>query len=75
MLVPETCANFKKVGMLMQGNGITIKKVVLSSSTSGIEQLVVSEDNDVIYNTLGVRVKEMKSGNIYIKNGKKIIAQ
>ena len=71
----ETCANFKKVGMLMQGNGITIKKVVLSSSTSGIEQLVVSEDNDVIYNTLGVRVKEMKSGNIYIKNGKKIIAQ
>ena len=59
----------------MQGNGITIKKVVLSSSTSGIEQLVVSEDNDVIYNTLGVRVKEMKSGNIYIKNGKKIIAQ
>ena len=71
----ETCANFKNVGMLMQGNGITIKKVVLSSSTSGIEQLVVSEDNDVIYNTLGVRVKEMKSGNIYIKNGKKIIAQ
>lgn len=71
----ETCANFKKVGMLMQGNGITIKKVVLSSSTSGIEQLVVSEDNDVIYNTLGVRVKDMKSGNIYIKNGKKIIAQ
>ncbi|MGN0224505.1 MAG: glycoside hydrolase family 5 protein [Prevotella sp.] len=71
----ETCANFKKVGMLMQGNEITIKKVVLSSSTSGIEQLVVSDDDDAIYNTLGVRVKELKSGNIYIKNGKKIIAQ
>lgn len=71
----ETCANFKKVGMLMQGNEITIKKVVLSFTTSGIEQVFVSEDDDAIYNPIGVRVKEMKSGNIYIKNGKKIIAQ
>lgn len=71
----ETCANFKKVGMLMQGNEITIKKVVLSFTTSGIEQVFVSDDDDAIYNPLGVRVKEMKSGNIYIKNGKKIIAQ
>ena len=71
----ETCANFKKVGMLMQGNEITIKKVVLSFTTSGIEQVFVSDDDDAIYNPIGVRVKEMKSGNIYIKNGKKIIAQ
>ena len=71
----ETCANFKKVGMLMQGNEITINKVVLSFTTSGIEQVFVSDDDDAIYNPLGVRVKEMKSGNIYIKNGKKIIAQ
>lgn len=71
----ETCANFKKVGMLMQGNEITIKKVVLSFTTSGIEQVFVSDDDDAIYNPLGVRVKEMKFGNIYIKNGKKIIAQ
>lgn len=72
----DTFANLKKKGLILQGNEITIKKLVLKSSTSSIDNIVMpADDNDVIYNILGVRVTEMKPGNIYIRNGKKVIVR
>ena len=66
----------KKKGLVLQGNEITIKKIVIKSQTSDIDNIVMpSDDNDVIYNILGVRVTEMKPGNIYIRNGKKVIVR
>ena len=72
----DTFANLKKKGLVLQGNEITIKKIVIKSQTSDIDNIVMpSDDNDVIYNILGVRVTEMKPGNIYIRNGKKVIVR
>ena len=72
----DTFANLKKKGLILQGNEITIKKIVIKSQTSSIDNIVMSsDDNDVIYNILGVRVTEMKPGNIYIRNGKKVIVR
>ena len=49
---------------------------MIKSQTSDIDNIVMpSDDNDVIYNILGVRVTEMKPGNIYIRNGKKVIVR
>ena len=72
----DTFANLKKKGLVLQGNEITIKKIVIKSQTSSIDNIIMpSDDNDVIYNILGVRVTEMKPGNIYIRNGKKVIVR
>lgn len=72
----DTFANLKKKGLILQGNEITIKKIVIKSQTSSIDNIIMpSDDNDVIYNILGVRVTEMKPGNIYIRNGKKVIVR
>jgi len=41
-----------------------------------VENVTIDQpENDIIYDILGRRVNEMKAGNIYIKNGKKFIAQ
>lgn len=41
-----------------------------------IENVVVTRpENDVTYDILGRRVNEMKAGNIYIRNGKKFVAE
>lgn len=50
--------------------------VAQAGNTAGIENsLITNNDDDEIYNLLGVRITEMKPGNIYIKNGKKIIVR
>ena len=61
---------------MLQGKKKKKKKIVIKSQTSDIDNIVMpSDDNDVIYNILGVRVTEMKPGNIYIRNGKKVIVR
>ena len=41
----------------------------------GVKKNVKSVDNDAVYTLQGVRVDEIQKGHVYIKNGKKFIAQ
>ena len=45
------------------------------TSILGVKKNVKSFDNDAIYTLQGVRVDEIQKGQVYIKNGKKFIAQ
>ena len=69
----NTFHNFKKKGMLFQGHGILVKKVVLKTNT-GISATVFNAgyQDAAIYNLSGQRVSNPQKG-IYIQNGKKII--
>lgn len=67
-----TFQNFKKKGMLFQGHGILVKKVVLDNP-AGIKTAVKTENHDnAIYNLAGQRVLNPQK-SIYIKKGKKYI--
>lgn len=69
----NTFHNFKKKGMLFQGHGIVVKKVVLKTNT-GISPAVFKSgcQDAAIYNLSGQRVSKPQKG-IFIQNGKKII--
>lgn len=69
----NTFHNFKKKGMLFQGHGILVKKVVLKTNT-GISATVFNAgcQDAAIYDLSGQRVSNPQKG-IYIQNGKKII--
>lgn len=47
---------------------------IIPNGLSPVDNIAVDyQDNDAIYDILGRRVSEMKSGNIYIKGGKKVL--
>lgn len=64
-------------GIVLQGHGMRLNKVMLSSSGStGIQAAITDNDdtNAPIYNLAGQRVANPKKG-IYIKNGKKFVVK
>jgi hypothetical protein len=63
-----------KNDLIIQGHGVVIKKVTVSSpGTSSIRPTVVNGNNTTtIYNLQGQRVENPKKG-IFIQNGKKIV--
>lgn len=67
---------FKSKGMLFQGHGILVTKVVLKAAVTGIKAPVAITDdcNAPIYNLSGQRINTPKKG-IYIRNGKKYIVK
>lgn len=69
----DTFHNFKKKGMLFQGHGILVKKVVLAGTETGIQSVIraIAPDN-AIYNLSGQRITTPRKG-IYIQNGKKYV--
>ena len=69
----STFNNMKKKGLLFQGHGIVVKKVVLKTNT-GISSAVFKAgcQDAAIYNLAGQRIVSPQKG-IYIQNGKKII--
>ena len=69
----STFNNMKKKGLLFQGHGIVVKKVVLKTNT-GISSVVFKAgcQDAAIYNLSGQRIVNPQKG-IYIQNGKKII--
>lgn len=69
----STFNNMKKKGLLFQGHGIVVKKVVLKTNT-GISSAVFKAgcQDAAIYNLSGQRIVSPQKG-IYIQNGKKII--
>lgn len=69
----STFNNMKKKGLLFQGHGIVVKKVVLKTNT-GISSAVFKAgcQDAAIYNLSGQRIVNPQKG-IYIQNGKKII--
>jgi hypothetical protein len=69
----NTFHNFKKKGMLFQGHGIVVKKVVLKTNT-GISSAVFKSgcEDAAIFNLSGQRVSNPQKG-IFIQNGKKYV--
>ena len=62
-------------GLLIQGHGILVKKVVLTtkSETNGVSGILYSPEGDEnIYNLSGQRITNPTKG-IYIRNGRKIV--
>ena len=42
-------------------------------TTTGIETIATDVENGTVYNLQGVRVNNMKKGQLYIKDGKKFV--
>ena len=62
-------------GIVFQGHGLRLKKVVLAGPETGIQRVILStDDSSPIYNLSGQRVITPRKG-IYIKNGKKFIVK
>ena len=60
-------------GIVMQGHGIRLNKVLLTTSAAGIQSIIrTSERDHAIYNLSGLRVSSPRKG-IYIQNGKKYV--
>ena len=54
--------------------GIAIRPVTKQKPTSIDNNICITKStNNIIYNIYGQRVKEMRPGNVYIVNGKKIV--
>jgi endoglucanase len=71
----DTFHNFLMKGMLFQGHGILVKKVVLAGPETGIQSVIRTADSNApIYNLSGQRVTSPRKG-IYIQNGRKYIAR
>ena len=73
----STFNNMKKKGLLFQGHGIVVKKVVLNTnSDTGISATVLKAEcqDAAIYNLAGQRVTTPQKG-LYIRNGKKVIVK
>lgn len=68
---------FKQKGMLFQGHGVKVTKVVLTKTPSTGIATIVSDTKEAqgdIYNLAGQRVSSPSKG-IYIQNGKKYIVR
>ena len=66
--------SLKSGGVIIQGHGITLTKIVLMDTPNAIHLPTVNPDSDApFYNLRGVKVLNPAKGNVYIVNGKKII--
>lgn len=59
-------------GLIIHGDGITLKKVVLESGSTGITPLTFKPDDGRVYNLHGQQVAHPQKG-IYISNGRKFV--
>jgi len=61
-------------GIVIQGHGIRMNKVILASTSTGIFQPEAAEEGEHFYNLSGQRITVPKKG-IYIQSGKKFISR
>ena len=50
-------------------------RIVIDGEITGLEAVEAESTDDVIYNLKGMRVTRMIPGNVYVVNGKKVVAQ
>ena len=50
-------------------------RIVIDGDITGLEAVETDSTDDVIYNMMGMRVTRMIPGNVYVVNGKKVVAQ
>ena len=70
-------SNISTKGIIIQGDGITITKVVLSAGSTGITPVVADDARDAdaaVYNMAGQRMASPRHG-LYIKGGKVYLAK
>jgi endoglucanase len=66
----------KTSGLIIQGFGATLTKVVLVDvSEAGIRQIVTDPTDGTIYNLMGQKVDHMTRGNVYVINGQKTLCK
>ena len=74
-----TSGDFKQGGVFVEAYGGSARlDIVIEGESTGINEINVNEenaegDNASIYTLQGVRVKDVKNGKLYIKNGKKFV--
>ena len=71
-LTTELANTMKQKGIVIQGVGLTLKKVMLISTT-GIQQICADDANEAVYSISGIRQKNPTQHGIYIINGKKVL--
>ena len=49
-------------------------RIVIDGDITGLEAVETDSTDDVIYNMMGMRVTRMIPGNVYVVNGKKVVA-
>ena len=49
-------------------------RIVIDGEITGLEAVEAESTDDVIYNLKGMRVTRMIPGNVYVVNGKKVVA-
>ncbi len=70
-LTEELANTMKQKGIVIQGIGLTLKKIMLVSAT-GIQQICDDNADESVYSLSGTRVKNPTQHGIYIINGKKV---
>ncbi len=64
----------QSTGLIIQGFGATLTKVVIVDvSEADIQQIVSDSTTGIIYNLMGQKVDRMTPGNVYIVNGQKTL--
>ena len=67
--------NLCRKGMIIQGHGLRVRKMVISDSSAASIEDISSETSfdGPFYNLSGQRVSTVESGRIYISNGRKVL--
>lgn len=61
-----------KCWVTLSDAGASIRNIVITDA-NGIQSVLSDDDSSEVFNLMGIRVQQPKSGAIYIKNGKKFI--
>ncbi len=61
-----------KCWVTLSDAGASIRNIVITDA-NGIQSALSDDDSSEVFNLMGIRVQQPKSGAIYIKNGKKFI--
>ena len=71
-----TVNNIKKKGLVFQGYGLTLTQVLLvDGDKTGIRDVSLVNRSNTYYNIQGIRTTQPRSGQLFISNGKKYLAE
>lgn len=70
-----TVERLRQGGLIIQGYGMSLNRVLVSpAGTTGIAAIATTPAHDAIYTPQGVRIHKARRGEVYIRNGRKYVA-
>ncbi len=66
---------FLRIPVASSASAAPAYRIVIDGDITGLEAVETDSTDDVIYNMMGMRVTRMIPGNVYVVNGKKVVAQ